>query len=70
MHGTFAPKQAPLTNCPQGSENPFSGPRSHIVIDILTDLPSSLGFTAFFKACKLIPLNGLPTAIEMATALF
>ncbi|KAK3523738.1 hypothetical protein QTP70_009254 [Hemibagrus guttatus] len=42
-----------------------------------SDLLNSGGFTTilvtivrFSKACKLIPLTGLPTAMEMATALF
>ncbi|KAK3515285.1 hypothetical protein QTP70_013487 [Hemibagrus guttatus] len=42
-----------------------------------TDLPSSGGFTSvmvvidrFFKACKLGPMKGLPTAIQTAEALF
>ncbi len=41
------------------------------------DLPASNDFTTilvvvdrFSKACKLIPLKGLPTALETAEALF
>ncbi len=46
-------------------------------MDFVTDLPSSNGYTTilviidrFSKACRLIPLKGLPTAIETAQALF
>ncbi|KAK3544051.1 hypothetical protein QTP86_000262 [Hemibagrus guttatus] len=46
-------------------------PWSHLGIDFATDLPVSNGFTTilvtvdrFSKACKLIPLKGLPTALE------
>ncbi|KAK3570423.1 hypothetical protein QTP86_019298, partial [Hemibagrus guttatus] len=52
-------------------------PCSHLGIDFATDLPVSHGFTTilitvdrFSKACKLIPLKGLPTALETAEALF
>ncbi|KAK3564885.1 hypothetical protein QTP86_030827 [Hemibagrus guttatus] len=52
-------------------------PWSHLGIDFATDLPVSNGFTTilvtidrFSKACKLIPLKGLPTALETAEALF
>ncbi|KAK3509622.1 hypothetical protein QTP70_006807 [Hemibagrus guttatus] len=65
---------------PEGLLEPFHIPQrswSHIAIDFITDLPSSQGFTTvmftidrFSKACKLIPLKGLPTAFEMATTLF
>ncbi|KAK3509477.1 hypothetical protein QTP70_035120 [Hemibagrus guttatus] len=51
--------------------------RSHLGIDFVMDLPVSNGFTTilitvdcFSKACKLIPLKGLPTALETAEALF
>ncbi|KAK3562207.1 hypothetical protein QTP86_030343 [Hemibagrus guttatus] len=50
---------------------------SHLVINFATDLPVSNGFTTilvtvdcFSKACKLIPLKGLPTALETVKALF
>lgn len=50
---------------------------SHLSTYFLTDLPDSHGFTAvtviidrFSKACKLIPLKGLPTAMETANTLF
>ncbi len=52
-------------------------PWSHLAVDFVTDLPSSNGYTTilviidrFSKACRLIPLKGLPTAIETAQALF
>ncbi|KAI5090260.1 hypothetical protein C0J45_20395, partial [Silurus meridionalis] len=52
-------------------------PWSHIGIDFVTDLPRSEGHTCvlvvvdrFSKACRLIPLPGLPTALETAEALF
>ncbi len=50
---------------------------SHIGIDFVTDLPNSEGNTCVFvavdrfsKACKLVPLSGLPTALETAEILF
>ncbi|KAK3552186.1 hypothetical protein QTP86_005112 [Hemibagrus guttatus] len=65
---------------PEGLLKPLPIPRrpwSHIAVDFLTDLPDSSGFTTvlvitdrFSKACKLIPLNGLPTAWETAITLF
>ncbi|KAK3548255.1 hypothetical protein QTP70_005826 [Hemibagrus guttatus] len=52
-------------------------PWSHLGIDFATDLPVSNGFNTilvtvdrFSKACKLILLKGLPTALEKAEALF
>ncbi|KAI2648976.1 Transposon Tf2-9 polyprotein [Labeo rohita] len=52
-------------------------PWSHLSIDFVTDLPPSQEFTAilviidrFSKSCRLIPLKGLPTAMETALALF
>ncbi len=52
-------------------------PWSHMGIDFVTDLPNSEGNTCilvavdrFSKACKLIPLRGLPTALETAEHLF
>ncbi|KAI2653118.1 Transposon Tf2-6 polyprotein [Labeo rohita] len=51
-------------------------PWSHIAVDFITDLPSSLGHTTiltvidrFSKGCRLIPLPKLPTAMETAEAL-
>ncbi|KAI2645252.1 Transposon Tf2-6 polyprotein [Labeo rohita] len=52
-------------------------PWSHLSIDFITDLPPSNEFTAilvtidrFSKSCRLIPLKGLPSAMETALALF
>ncbi len=52
-------------------------PWPHLGIDIATDLPPSHRYTTilvvvdrFSKACKLIPLRGLPTAFETAETLF
>ncbi|XDV26708.1 hypothetical protein PO909_030346 [Leuciscus waleckii] len=51
-------------------------PWSHIAVDFVTDLPLSQGFTTilsvvdrFSKACRFIPLAGLPTALQTAEAL-
>ncbi len=59
---------------------PFPIPRrpwSHLEIDFVTDLPVSEGNTCILvavahlsKACKLIPLRGLTTALETAEHLF
>lgn len=67
-------------NLPEGKLVPLpipSRPWSHIGIDFATDLPSSNGYTMilvvvdrFSKACKLIPLKGLPTALKTAEVLF
>lgn len=52
-------------------------PWSHLGIDYATDLPPSKGYTSilvvvdrFSKACKLIPMKGIPTASETAEAFF
>ncbi|KAK3560596.1 hypothetical protein QTP86_010933 [Hemibagrus guttatus] len=52
-------------------------PWSHLSVDFLTDLPDSGGYTVvlvvvdrFSKGCKLIPLKGLPSAMQTAEALF
>ncbi|KAL0177834.1 hypothetical protein M9458_026728, partial [Cirrhinus mrigala] len=52
-------------------------PWSHLGVDFVTDLPPSEGNTCilvtvdrFSKACQLIPLKGLPTAMETAELLF
>ncbi|KAK3526426.1 hypothetical protein QTP70_025456 [Hemibagrus guttatus] len=52
-------------------------PWSHLSVDFLMDLPDSGGFTAimvvvdrFSKGCKLVPLKGLPTAMQTADAMF
>ncbi|KAK3539465.1 hypothetical protein QTP70_008497 [Hemibagrus guttatus] len=65
---------------PEGLLEPLPVPRrpwSHLSVDFLTDLPDSGGFTAimvvvdrFSKGCKLVPLKGLPTAMQMADAMF
>ncbi|KAK3509093.1 hypothetical protein QTP70_020297 [Hemibagrus guttatus] len=65
---------------PEGKLVPLPIPRrpwSHLGIDFAMDLPVSNGFTTilitvdrFSKACKLIPLKGLPTALETVEALF
>ncbi len=65
---------------PVGKLVPLPIPRqpwSHMEIDFVTDLPDSDGNTCilvaldhFLKACKLIPLRGLPTALETAEQLF
>ncbi len=58
---------------PTGKLVPLPIPRrpwSHVGVNFATDLPNSEGFThilvvvdRFSKACKLIPLRGLPTAL-------
>lgn len=52
-------------------------PWSHLSIDFVTDLPRSEGNTTilvicdrFSKSCRLVPLKGLPMAMETAQALF
>uniref|UniRef100_A0AAQ4QM75 Gypsy retrotransposon integrase-like protein 1 n=5 Tax=Gasterosteus aculeatus aculeatus TaxID=481459 RepID=A0AAQ4QM75_GASAC len=52
-------------------------PWSHMAVDFITDLPCSQGFTTilvavdrFSKACRLIPLKKLPSALETAESLF
>ncbi|KAI2645523.1 Transposon Tf2-8 polyprotein [Labeo rohita] len=52
-------------------------PWSHLGVDFVTDLPNSEGNTCvlviadrFSKACKFIPLPGLPTAMDTAELLF
>ncbi|KAK3525834.1 hypothetical protein QTP70_010905 [Hemibagrus guttatus] len=70
------------TSCqhPEGLLEPLPVPRrpwSHLSVDFLTDLPDSGGFTAimvvvdrFSKGCKLVPLKGLPTAMQTVDAMF
>ncbi|KAK3559672.1 hypothetical protein QTP86_013919, partial [Hemibagrus guttatus] len=68
------------TSCllPEGLLEPLPVPRrpwSHLLVDFLTNLPDSGGFTTvmvdhFSKGCKLIPLKGLPTAMQSAEAMF
>ncbi|KAK3513487.1 hypothetical protein QTP70_015506, partial [Hemibagrus guttatus] len=65
---------------PEGLLEPFPVPRhpwSHLSVDFLMDLPDSGGSTAimvvvdrFSKGCKLVPLKGLPTAMQTADAMF
>ncbi|KAK3571604.1 hypothetical protein QTP86_015339, partial [Hemibagrus guttatus] len=65
---------------PTGLLEPLSipcRPWYHMAVDFVTGLPSSSGFNMilgatdwFSKACWLVPLKGLPTAMEMATTLF
>ncbi|KAK3515044.1 hypothetical protein QTP70_004028 [Hemibagrus guttatus] len=65
---------------PEGLLEPLPVPRrswSHLCVDFLTDLPDSGGFTAimvvvdrFSKGCKLVPLKGLPTAMQTPDAMF
>ncbi len=64
---------------PEGKLVPLPIPRrpwSHLGIDFATDIPPSHGYTTilvvvdrFSKACKRIPLRGLPTAFETAEPL-
>ncbi|KAI2645539.1 Transposon Tf2-9 polyprotein [Labeo rohita] len=65
---------------PAGKLHPLPVPNrpwSHLGVDFMTDLPSSDGNTCilviidrFSKFCRLIPLKGLPTALETAELLF
>ncbi|KAK3571260.1 hypothetical protein QTP86_005974 [Hemibagrus guttatus] len=65
---------------PEGLLEPLPIPQrpwSHLSVDFLTDLPDSGGHTAvlvvvdrFSKGCKLVPLKGLPSAMQTAEALF
>ncbi len=65
---------------PAGKLFPLPIPRrpwSHVGVNFMTDLPNSEGFSCilvavdrFSKACKLIPLQGLSTALETVEALF
>lgn len=65
---------------PEGLLEPLPIPQrpwSHISEDFVTDLASSQGYTTvliiiyrFAKACRLVALKGLPTAMETATQLF
>ncbi len=73
-----AQSKAPC-HLPVGKLVPLSIPQrlwSHIRIDFVTDLLNSEGNTCVFvtadrfsKACKLVPLLGLPTALEAAEIL-
>ncbi|KAK3572475.1 hypothetical protein QTP86_033904 [Hemibagrus guttatus] len=65
---------------PEGLLEPLPIPQrpwSHLSVDFLTDLSDSGGHTAvlvvvdrFSKGCKLIPLKGLPSAMQTVEALF
>ncbi len=65
---------------PAGKLVPLPIPRHpwyHVWVEFVTDLPKSEGYTCiliavdrFSKACKLIPLRGLPTARETVEDLF
>ncbi|KAK3541980.1 hypothetical protein QTP86_009226 [Hemibagrus guttatus] len=65
---------------PEGLLEPLPIPRrpwSHLSVDFLTNLPDSGGFTTvmvvvdrFSKGCRLIPLKGLPTAMQTADTMF
>jgi hypothetical protein len=68
------------SNLPKGKLVPLPIPRhpwSHLGIDFMTDLPPSNHHICVFvvvdhfsKACKLIPIKGLPTAFEATELLF
>ena len=59
---------------PRGKLQPLPVPQrpwSHLSVDFLTDLPPSQGYTTilvvvdrFSKSCRLLPLPGLPTALN------
>uniref|UniRef100_A0A673Z7X0 Gypsy retrotransposon integrase-like protein 1 n=1 Tax=Salmo trutta TaxID=8032 RepID=A0A673Z7X0_SALTR len=63
---------------PRGKLQPLPVPQrpwTHLSVDFLTDLPPSQGNTAilvvvdrFSKSCRLLPLPGLPTALQTAEA--
>ena len=65
---------------PRGKLQPLPIPQqpwSHLSVDFLMDLPPSQGNTTnlvvvdpFSKSCRLLPLPGLPTALQTAEALF
>ena len=65
---------------PRGKLQPLPVPQwpwSHLLVDFLTDLPPSQGNTTilvvvdrFSKSCHLLPLPGLPTALQTVEALF
>ncbi|KAL0154660.1 hypothetical protein M9458_048923, partial [Cirrhinus mrigala] len=69
----------PSKHLPAGLLQPLPLPQrpwSHIAIDFITDLPSSQGNTTIFtivdrfsKACRLIPIPKLPSALEAAELL-
>ncbi|KAI2647139.1 Transposon Tf2-6 polyprotein [Labeo rohita] len=78
-HAKSALNLRPPKNCPQVCFNPylFHNDLGLTSLDFVTDLPPSQEFTTilviidrFSKSCRLIPLKGLPTAMETALALF
>ena len=74
-----AQSKAPM-HLPRGKLQPLPVPQrpwSHLSVEFLTDLPPSQGNTTFLvvvdrfsKSCRLLPLPGLPTALQTAEALF
>ncbi|KAK3514418.1 hypothetical protein QTP70_018040 [Hemibagrus guttatus] len=74
------PQSRASRQLPEGLLEPLPIPRrpwSHLSVDFLTNLPDSGEFTTvmvvvdrFSKGCKLIPLKGSPTAMQMAEAMF
>ncbi|KAK3517825.1 hypothetical protein QTP70_018984 [Hemibagrus guttatus] len=69
--------QSPSPRGTAGTPSDPPSPRSHLSVDFLTNLPDSGDFTTvmvvvdrFSKGCKLIPLKGLPTAMQSAEAMF
>uniref|UniRef100_A0AAY5KJG5 Gypsy retrotransposon integrase-like protein 1 n=1 Tax=Esox lucius TaxID=8010 RepID=A0AAY5KJG5_ESOLU len=75
----FAQSKAPR-HLPMGKLHPLPIPQrpwSHLSVDFLTDLPPLQGHTTilvvvdrFSKSCCLLPLPGLPTALQTAEVLF
>ena len=65
---------------PRGKLQPLPVPQrpwSHLSVDFVTDLPPSQGNTTilvvvdrFSKSCRLLPLPGLPMALQTVEALF
>ena len=71
VQGSQAPAQRKLQPLPVPQR-----PWSHLSVDFLMDLPPSQGNTTilvvvdrFSKSCHLLPLPGLPTALQTAEAL-
>ncbi len=77
MDAWSVPSPNLLITSPPENWYPFQSPAVRGPTSKSTDLPNSEGFTCilvavdwFSKACKLIPIRGLPTALETAEALF
>ena len=78
-YSVCAQSKAPR-HLPRGKLHPLPVPQrpwSHLSVDFFTGLPPSQGSTTilvivdrFSKSCHLIPLPGLPTALQTAEALF